>query len=226
MVVLNPTEISDDGVRRIAGLEGTVYHVYKDVAGVDTVCTGHVLLPGEDWSTVTREKCQSTLGRDLSKFVRCVLENVTAPYDQEMLDAAASLAFNIGCEGFRTSSVLRLWNDRQFEAAAQAFQLWAYAKVKQLDGTFVKKPVLIGRRMAESSLFLAGVALLRGELPTWGPPIAESVERANATLIDLRSTLHDGPAGLDEEERRRGDFLTDDGKLVLLPPASEEQLAA
>jgi len=225
--MLNPQDISPDGIRRIAGFEGTVLHLYHDVAGIETVCTGHVTLPGEDWSSVTPEKCLSTLGRDLRRFVACVLSKLRAPYTQEMLDAAVCLAFNIGCGGFQSSSVLRLWNDLDFEAAAQAFKLWAFAKVKQKDGSFVKRPVLLGRRNAEADLFLVGVNLLRGELPTWAPSVADSVAVAAGTLFDLSRTIHDGPAGLSEEERRSPeDFVSDDGRIVLVPPESEEQLAA
>lgn len=225
--MLNPQDISADGVRRIAGFEGTVLHLYRDVAGIETVCTGHVTLPGEDWNEVTREKCEATLGRDLRRFVACVLSRLRAPYTQDMLDAAVSLAFNIGCAGFQSSSVLRLWNDLDFEGAAQAFKLWAFAQVKQKDGTFIKRPVLLGRRQAESDVFLRGVAELRGELPTWGPSVADSVASATFSLFDLKWTIHDGPAGLSEEERRAPeDFFSDDGRIVVIPPEGEEQLAA
>lgn len=226
-MILNPKDISPDGIRRIAGFEWTVLHLYKDVAGIETVCTGHVTLPGEDWSDVTPEKCQAALGRDLRRFVACVLSKLKAPYTQEMLDAAVCLAFNIGCGGFQSSSVLSLWNALDFEGAAQAFKLWAFAKVKQKDGSFLKRPVLLGRRNAEADLFLVGVSALRGELPTWAPTIEESIVVATGTLFDLSRTIHDGPAGLSEEERRAPeDFIADDGRIVVVPPEFEEQLAA
>lgn len=226
-IMLNPSYISPDGIRRIAGHEGTVYHLYRDVAGIQTVCTGHVTLPGEDWSSVTPEKCQETLGRDLGKFVRCVLAGVVAPFSQPMLDAMVSLAFNIGCGGFATSTVLRLLNQLDYMGSAAAFKLWCNAQVKQIDGSFIKKPVLLGRRMAESELFLAGLPEIREGKLVRLPTVEESVRYSVGTLFNLQDTLHDGPIALSEEERRRGDFLTDDGKLVLMPPEREDlELAA
>lgn len=226
--MLNPVYISDDGVRRISGHEGTVYHLYRDIAGIETVCVGHVTMPGEDWSTVTPEKCQATLGRDLGRFVRCVLSGIVGDYTQEVLDSFVSLAFNIGCGGFAVSSVRRRFNAKDYAGAAQAFKLWCNAQVKQNDGTFVKKPVLLGRRVAEMQLFLAGVPELEGGQLIRIPTVEESVRYSLGTLFNLQATLHDGPAGLDESERvRGGDFLTEDGRLVLMPPDREEtELAA
>lgn len=225
--MLNPSDISANGVKRIAGFEGTILHLYFDVAGISTVCTGHVTLPGEDWSTVTKEKCESTLGRDLGRFVRCVLEKVRAPYTQPMLDAAVSLAFNIGCGGFAMSSVLKFWNELKYEEAAASFKLWCNAQVKQKDGSFIKKPVLLGRRLAEGDLFSSGIAEVRNGKMDPEPSIEDAIKYAISTLFDLKKTLHDGPAGFDEEERRAPeDFLTDDGRIVVVPPSDEEDLAA
>ncbi len=96
-----------------------------------------------------------------------------------------------------------------------------------MDGSYVKRPVLLGRRVAEASLFMIGVSELRGELPMFSHDVAESVKIANSSLFDLSRTIHDGPAGLSEEERRAPeDFIGDDGRIVVIPPENEEQLSA
>lgn len=220
---MNPIYISDRGVKMIAGFEGTIMHVYKDVAGIPTVCTGHVVLAGEDWSMVTREMCEATLGRDLGRFVRCILRCITAPFTQPMLDAATSLAFNIGEAGFISSSVRKFWNQGNYLAAADAFKLWCNAQVKQKDGMYIKKPVLLGRRNAESDVFRSGInQITMGEIEA-EPPLADIVAMANANAFNLQSTLRDLPAGIELEDN---DFRADDGRIVVIPPEYEERLAA
>lgn len=220
---MTPVYISDRGVKMIAGFEGTINHVYKDVAGIPTVCTGHVVLPGEDWSTVTREKCEATLGRDLGRFVRCILRCITAPFSQPMMDAAVSLAFNIGEGGFEVSSVRKFWNQGNYLAAAEAFKLWCNAQVKQKDGSFIKKPVLLGRRNAESDVFLSGIdEITMGKIAP-EPTLEDIVAMANAKAFNLQSTLRDLPAGIELEDN---DLLDDKGRIIVIPPEFEERLAA
>jgi lysozyme len=212
---------SANGVKVIAGFEGTILHLYYDVAGIQTVCTGHVVLPGEDWSTVTKEKCEATLGRDLARFEDRVNDTIKVSVSPPMFDAMVSLAFNIGEEGFRTSSVARLLNEKHYTDAANAFLLWQFAKVKQKDGSFVKKPVLLGRRQAEAKLFRSGLLQVAiGANYSDTPPIEDLVSMASAKLFDLRSILDD--RGLPVVD---SDFRADDGRIVAMPPESEELAA-
>lgn len=213
------------GLRALAGFENTILNLYYDVAGILTVCTGHAVLKGEDWSTVTAEKCQAALARDVSRFERCVNETFDANVRtghlrvaQPMFDACVCLAFNIGTEAFRTSSVARLMNARLLTQAAEAFLLWQFAKVKKKDGSFVKEPVLRGRREAEARLFRCGIAqaLFGGNWSEY-PEVADLVATANANLFDLRMGLLDdrGLPRVDENE------YADDGRLIVMPPDLE-----
>jgi lysozyme len=216
---------SINGVKMIAGFEATILHLYYDVAGIQTVCTGHVTQPGEDWSTVTAEKCQATLGRDLSRFENAVNEYVSVADSQPMFDAMVSLAFNIGTEAFRTSSVVRFLNQNLYTLAADAFMLFQYAKVKQKDGSFEKKPVLLGRRSAEAALFRSGILeVSMGWAPNDPKPIEELVSRAQESitrLLDVRGLIDDqGLEILDTFE------YAADGRLIAMPPEVEEELAA
>lgn len=217
---MSPTYISDNGIKMIAGFEGTIYHLYYDVAGIQTVCVGHVTLPGEDWSKVTKEHCEDVLGRDLSRFVRAVLRAIKVPFSQPMMDAFVSLAFNIGEVGFEMSSVVKFMNQGNYLAAADAFLLWCNAKVKQKDGSFIKKPVLLGRRQSERKVFLSGI----DQITMGTPPLELSIADLVAlTWIDLRNTRTDSPAGIEVEDN---DLYADDGRVVAMPPQMEEKLAA
>jgi len=215
------------GVRTIAGFEGTILHLYTDVAGILTVCTGHVKMPGEDWSTVTKEKCEATLARDLTLFENGINTCVHVPISQPMFDAMMSLAFNIGTEGFRTSSVVRFINLRLYEEAASAFLLWQFAHVKKNDGTFQKLPVLLGRRSAEAQIFRSGI---RNILLNDGfnlPPIDNLVRLAQIKnvnlLFDLRALLDDRGLPI-EPSKDLGLASTEDGRLIAKPPDQEERV--
>jgi GH24 family phage-related lysozyme (muramidase) len=211
---------STSGVKAIAGFEGTILHLYFDVVGIQTVCTGHVTLPGEDWSTVTREKCEATLGRDLARFEKAVNDAVRVHINQPMFDAMVSLAFNIGEEGFRRSSVVHHLNQGHYTEAAASFLLWRFARVKQKDGTFIKQPVLLGRREAEARLFRSGLSevLLGGGYEELS--IEGLISQAQERLFDLRSILDD--RGLPVEDTNA---YAEDGRIVALPPEREEAFA-
>lgn len=214
--------ISDRGVKMIAAFEALILHLYYDVAGILTVCVGHVVRAGENWSSVTREMCETTLGRDVGRFVACFLRNVRVPFSQPILDACVSLCFNIGEHAFETSSVLRFLNLGNYLAAAKAFELWCNAQVKQKDGSFLKKPVLLGRRKSEEDVFVTGISEVT--MGTIEPERSIEDILAAAPLFNLQTTLHDGPAGI-ELERYDNDFTADDGRIVAIPPEMEEAIA-
>lgn len=213
-------ELDDDGARLILGFEGAVMHVYKDVAGIETVCVGHVVKPEDQvWlkDGVTRAECDAVLKRDTTRFVDALNRLVKVKLSPPMVRALTSLMFNIGIGAFEQSTVLRELNWTRYSEAANAFTLWRFAKVKQRDGTYQKRPVLLGRREAEAALFRTGIwEVLNGG---WSePPTLEaSLAKAQASLFNLRDLLDDRglPVGGDDE-------LSEDGRMVCLPPSEEE----
>ncbi len=217
-------ELDEDGIRMLLGFEGFILHPYRDVAGIETVCVGHVVRPEDRvWlkDGVTRAECEAVLGRDTSRFVAALNRLVKVKLSQPMVRALCSLIFNIGIgdekHGFTGSTVLRELNWGNYTAAADAFLLWRYAKVKQKDGSYVKKPVLLGRRQAEAALFRSGIMEAHGYGKSEPKPLEELLEMAQASMFDLRWSLDD--RGLPVEDT---DFVTADGRLYALPPDEEE----
>jgi len=213
----------------ILAFEGAVLHVYKDVAAIETVCIGHVVRPEDRvWlkDGVTRAECEAVLKRDVSRFESAINRLVVVKLSQPMVNALCSLIFNIGVgdehgRGFTSSTVLRELNAGNYSKAADAFLLWKFAKVKQKDGTFQKKPVLLGRREAEAKLFRTGIMEVMGYAPNDNVSLDVLLKHAQASLFDLRGLLDD--RGLPQEDT---DFLTADGRLYALPPDEEEPIAA
>lgn len=137
---------SPAGLFAIRQREGCVLKSYRDSVGVWTIGVGHtgrmsppLIGPGMVISTV---QADAYLAGDLGPVETCLNAWVTVPISQNAFDALASLAFNIGTNGFRGSSVLRQLNQRNYRVAADDFLMWDIPAV------------LIGRRRAERAQFL------------------------------------------------------------------------
>lgn len=91
------------------------------------------------------------LDRDLEEYSKKVSGLLYHTPNENQLGAMTSLAFNIGVNGFATSSVLRHYNKRDLLASADSFKLWNKATI---DGVKVVMPGLVKRRTAEKVLFL------------------------------------------------------------------------
>jgi GH24 family phage-related lysozyme (muramidase) len=135
--------------------------------GVWVVGFGHVRV-GDAGAAVTREEAGEMLMLDLAPFERCVNEAVTPELTQSQYDALVSFVFSIGVEAFLQSAVLRRVNNREFVAAACAMDAW---RMSDPHGEMEIIDMLVRRRTAEKSLFLAGskikmapTVLVRGKL--------------------------------------------------------------
>ncbi len=113
-----------------------------------TVGWGHCDPSGIVGATITQEQADDLLVRDLAHFDECVADECPEATDDQHA-AMCCLAFNIGCNAFRKSSVARLHNAGEYGQAAQAFALWN----KQAGAVLVE---LVHRRAEEAALYAAG----------------------------------------------------------------------
>jgi len=213
----------------LTGFEAMILHVYLDQVGLQTVCVGHVVKPEDQvWlrDGVTRAECLAVLNRDVRRFEDGINAAVRVPLSQPMMDALVSLTFNIGLGGFQKSSVLRYLNEGRYVDAANAFTLWCYANVKQKNGTHRKLPILLGRREAEASLFRSGI-LQAMQMAQWSePPSLETLlAKAHAAQFGPLQLVPYHPA-IEPEEPANDPELTEDGRLVALPPDEEAEPVA
>lgn len=140
-------KISQAGIDLIKSFEGCRLSAYLDSVNVPTI--GYGSTEGVSMGdTITQDEAESLLREDLIRFEACVNDYVTVDIDQNEYDALVSFAFNLGCGALKTSSLLRLLNAGNKEAAAQQFLRWDKAGGKVLAG-------LTRRRKAESERFLA-----------------------------------------------------------------------
>ena len=169
--------VSDAGIKLITRFEGFRSKAYQDSKGVWTIGYGHTkgVKRGQK---ITKEQALRYLAEDIAWVERCIRKYVRVTLTQEMFDALASFVFNVGCEAFRTSTLLKLLNRGNYEAAAKQFDRWIYIRYRK-NGVRRKRKVrgLVRRRAAERRLFEAGIdKLMNNVAVTRIPSKVEEIE--------------------------------------------------
>lgn len=119
---------------------------YLCPAGVWTVgwgSTGPGIREGVTW---TQAQADDRLATDVKRFMDGVRSALKRPASDNELGAMTSLAYNIGAQAFRGSTLLKLFNQGNKAGAAKQFDRWNKSKGVVLNG-------LTNRRADERSVF-------------------------------------------------------------------------
>lgn len=146
--------ISIKGLAHIKGWEGYRSRRYLDAAGKPTIGYGHLLKLHENFDTVTEAQATALLLADVASAEAAINKGVTARLTQNQFDALVSFAYNVGNNGFLTSTLLKMVNAGNFTGAVQQFGRWVYVT---RNGKKMVVAGLVNRRQADANLF-AGVA--------------------------------------------------------------------
>ena len=139
-------KINDAGLALIKRAEGLRLDAYQDGGGVWTIGYGSTLGVHKGM-VITPGEAERRLFDDLSRHDITPFICDCATTDNQF-SAMTSLAFNIGLERFRGSTVLKRHKLANYPAAANAFLLWVYDNGKRVKG-------LENRRQAERMLYLS-----------------------------------------------------------------------
>lgn len=147
---------SQAGLAFVAQEEGTVLHVYKDVAGYETIGIGHLLSAAEKASGVfanglTRQQAIDLLARDIVIYESAVNSHVKVPMTQNQFDALVSFSFNEGGGALASSGLLTKFNAGDVAGAADEFLKWCKVRI---NGQLVTNEGLLNRRKRERAVFL------------------------------------------------------------------------
>jgi lysozyme len=138
-------KINDAGLALIKRAEGLRLEAYQDGGGVWTIGYGSTLGVHEGM-VITPGEAERRLMDDLARHdITPHLDGCATTPNQ--FSAMTSLAFNIGLERFRGSTVLKRHKLANYPGAANAFLLWVYDNGKRVKG-------LENRREAERELYL------------------------------------------------------------------------
>ena len=140
--------VSEKGIDLIKEFEGCKLQAYKCPANVWTIGYGHTGAEVHEGLKITQQEADRLLKNDLIIHCNNVEKLVTVPINQNQFDALVSFEYNIGYNAFKTSTLLKLLNQKKYKEAAEQFSRWKYAGGKVLAG-------LVRRREKEKALFLS-----------------------------------------------------------------------
>lgn len=141
--------VSPAGRAYIESKEGLRLKAYQDIIGVWTIgygYTGPAVHAGLVW---TKEQADLALSHRLMNEFEPAVNRACAdsPTTQGQFDAMCSLAYNIGATRFIDSSVARFHRLREYDRAADAFELWDRAGGRVIAA-------LHNRRVEEGQMYL------------------------------------------------------------------------
>lgn len=142
---------SQAAINLVKASEGLRLEAYQDAGGVWTIGYGHTrdVQPG---MVITEHQADVMLLSDLDDAARDVESMVTVPLTQGQFDALCDFVFNLGERDLERSTLLRLLNAGNYQAAANQFRVWVMDGGKVLPG-------LVKRRAAERELFIKGAPM-------------------------------------------------------------------
>lgn len=153
---------SEAGKKFIKLKEGLRLNTYKCSSNVSTIGYGHTGSDVRPNMTITKEEAERLFSMDLYVHENNVNKLVKVPLTQGQFDALVSLEFNIGYGSFRSSSILRLVNEKKYDEACKRFLFEnpnAKTPEEKYKGCWVfnnqKKVVagLVQRRKEEQEMF-------------------------------------------------------------------------
>ena len=140
-------KISDKGINLIKEFEGLELISYLCPAKVWTIGYGHTkgVQEGMEW---TEEQAEESLKEEVISYCRYVEELVKVPLNQNQFDALTSWTYNLGPTNLKSSTMLKVLNDGNYDEVPEQIKKWNKAGGQVLNG-------LIKRRDAEVELFVS-----------------------------------------------------------------------
>jgi lysozyme len=141
-------QTSPAGRAMIERFEGLRLEAYRDIVGVWTIGYGHTGPDVTPDRVITKEEADELLSHRLAtEFEPGVEHAVAGVATQGQFDAMVSLAYNIGIHGFAGSHVVIHHLAGEYDAAADAFEMWDKAGGRVVEA-------LHNRRVEEAQVYL------------------------------------------------------------------------
>lgn len=129
--------------------EGCRLRAYRCPAGVLTIGYGHTGPDVSEGQLITREEAETLFEQDIQTFANRVSRIIRRQdLKQSQFDALVSLAYNIGSEGLRRSTLLRLVE--QDPESRNIYNEFMRHNKARINGVLKELPGLTRRRRAEA----------------------------------------------------------------------------
>ena len=119
--------------------EGREYKPYQDIVGVWTVCDG---ITGSDvvhGKTYTDQECNALTIKHAEKHGSQLLDCIHVRITQQMYEALASWAYNVGVGAACGSTAIRLINAGQYARGCQDLMRWNRAGGEVVRGLTIRR---------------------------------------------------------------------------------------
>ena len=111
-----------------------------------TIGWGHYGKDVGKYAIITQETADKLFLNDIKYFAKCVNSCLKVKVTQSMFNALVSFTYNVGFSAFKSSTLLKYVNKKQFKKASNEFKKWNKCGGKVLKG-------LVKRRMLEQIEF-------------------------------------------------------------------------
>jgi len=177
--------ISQVGIDLIKSFEGCRLTAYKPVSTERywTIGYGHYGSDVREGQNISQNEAETLLKFDLRIYEKAVNDLVKVSLNQNQFDSLVSFTYNVGREGFRTSTLLQKLNNNDYVGASNEFDKWIHAGGKVLNG-------LVRRRKAEKDLFLKGsqtTSTTKNYTVRSGENLTKIAQRNNTTIDKIMS---------------------------------------
>lgn len=152
-------KMSDVGIDVLIELEGSIDHLYYDVAGYATIGVGHLLTKSEissgkiilsngyvidfRYGNLTQEDITLLLKDDVVMYENAVNKYVKVNITQEHFDSLTSFTFNVGIGAFKRSTLLKVLNRKEYSKVPAQLARWKRAGGKVVKGLVYRRGVEI-----------------------------------------------------------------------------------
>lgn len=144
----SPTKTSKRGIDALKISEGFRATPYKCSAGKPTIAYGHLILPKEKFTKVTRKEGEEILKKDVSWAEDAVEKYIAVPLNQNQYDALVNFTYNVGATALKNSTLRKELEAGDYYDAANELLRWNKAGGKVVKG-------LTDRRIREREIFLS-----------------------------------------------------------------------
>ncbi|NJO95509.1 MAG: lysozyme [Hyellaceae cyanobacterium CSU_1_1] len=151
-----PKPISKVAINLIKEFEGFKDYAYIDTDGTPVIGYGLSKIGGvpvQIGDRISTTQADAALNAHVREIHRELDEAVKVDLSDRQLSAITSLAYNVGVDGVKNSTLVQKINAQDYAGAADEFLRWDKAN---LQGALVQMPGLTRRRTAERQLFLSG----------------------------------------------------------------------
>ena len=139
-------KISEEGLALIKKFEGCELEAYQCAAGIWTIAYGRIKEVKEG-HTCTQEQAETWLDEELHEYQSYIDDMVKVNLEQCQFDALVSWVYNLGPSNLKSSTLLKVLNNSEYDEVPEQIKRWNKAGGKVLEG-------LVRRREAEALLFL------------------------------------------------------------------------